>query len=104
DFLRKTYAHLGVALIAFAGVTAFMMNFMTETSIRFSGWALRGQLNWLLVLGLFMVVGIVAQKLAQSQTSRGLQYLGLAVAVVAEAVLLQPLLWIAILKFGDINK
>jgi FtsH-binding integral membrane protein len=50
-----------------------------------------------------MVVGVVAQKLAQSETSRGLQYLGLGVAVVAEAVLIQPLLWIAIFKFGDIR-
>jgi hypothetical protein len=101
DFLRKTYAHLGVALIAFAAITAFMMRFMTETSLKFSAFALRGQLNWLLVIGLFMVVGIVAQRLAQSETSRGLQYVGLAIAVVAEAVLLQPLLWLAMFKFGD---
>jgi FtsH-binding integral membrane protein len=104
DFLRKTYAHLGVALIAFAAITAFMMNYMTETSLRFSAFAFKGSLNWLLILGLFMIVGIVAQKLAQSERSRGLQYLGLGVAVVAEAVLLQPLLWIAIIKFGDVNK
>lgn len=101
SFLRKTYAHLGVALIAFAAITAFMMRYMTETSLRFSKFAFGGQLNWLLILGLFMVVGIVAQKLAQSESSRALQYLGLGVAVVAEAVLLQPLLWIAMIKFGD---
>ena len=101
SLLRKTYAHLGVALIAFAAITAFMMRYMTETSLRFSKFAFGGQLNWLLILGLFMVVGIVAQKLAQSESSRALQYLGLGVAVVAEAVLLQPLLWIAMIKFGD---
>ncbi len=101
SFLRKTYAHLGVALIAFAAVTAYMMNYMTEMSLKFSAFAFRGSLNWLLVLGLFMVVGVVAQKLAQSESSRGLQYLGLGVAVVAQGVLLQPLLWLVVFKFGD---
>jgi len=100
-FLRKTYAHLGGALIAFAAITAYMMRYMTETSLKFSSWAWRGQLNWLLVLGLFMVVGMVAQRLATSQTSRGLQYAGLGIAVVAEALLLQPLLWFAMIKFGN---
>jgi FtsH-binding integral membrane protein len=101
DFLRKTYAHLGAALIAFAAITAFMMRYMTETSLKFSSWALQGRWTWIAVIVLFMIVGVVAQKLAMSQTSRGLQYLGLGIAVVAEAILLQPLLWIAMVKFGD---
>ena len=101
NFLRKTYAHLGGALIAFAAITAFMMRYMTETSIKFSAWAMQGRWTWIAVIVLFMIVGVVAQRLAMSQTSRGLQYLGLGIAVVAEAVLLQPLLWIAMIKFGD---
>jgi hypothetical protein len=71
-FLRKTYAHLGIALIAFAAITAGMMRFMPETSLRFSQWAFGGNWNWFFVLGLFMVTGVVAEKLARSQTSRGL--------------------------------
>ena len=101
DFLRKTYAHLGGALIAFAAATAFMMRYMTETSLKFSSWAFQGRWHWIGILVLFMIVGVIAQKLAMSETSRGLQYLGLGVAVIAEAVLLQPLLWIAMIKFGD---
>jgi len=100
-FLRKTYALLGVSLIAFAAVTAGMLNFMTETSLKFSEFAFRGQWTWLVVLLLFMGVGMVAQRLAMSQTSRGLQYLGLGIAVVAEGILLQPLLWVLMVKFGD---
>jgi FtsH-binding integral membrane protein len=100
-FLRKTYAHLGVALIAFAAITAGMMKFATETSLKFSGWALGGAWNWLLILGMFMLVGYVAERLARSEASRGLQYLGLAIFVIAEAVLLQPMLWLLIVKFGD---
>jgi uncharacterized protein len=100
-FLRKTYGHLGVALIAFAVITGGMMRYMTMTSLKFSSWALTGRLNWIMVLGLFMVVGWVAERLARSETSRGLQYLGLAVAVTAEAILLQPMLWILISRFGN---
>jgi FtsH-binding integral membrane protein len=101
-FLRKTYAHLGIALIAFAVVTGGFIRFGTEASLKFSLWALSGGgFNWLIVLGLFMAVGWLAQKLAQSNTSKGLQYVGLGIFVVAESVLLQPLLWMLMLKFGN---
>jgi len=101
-FLRKTYAHLTVALIGFAAIAGGMMRFTTEASWKFSSWAILGNspYMWLLVLGAFMAVGWVAQALARSETSRGLQYAGLALFVVAEAVILQPLLWILFLKFG----
>jgi FtsH-binding integral membrane protein len=101
NFLRKTYAHLGIALIAFAAITAFMMRYMTMTSLKFSSMALQGRFSWFIVLALFMIIGVVAQRLAMSQSSRGLQYLGLGIFVIAEALILQPLLWIAILKFGN---
>jgi FtsH-binding integral membrane protein len=101
SFLRKTYAHLGIALIAFAAITGGMIRFMTETSLNFSSWALTGRWNWFLVLALFMVVGWVAQRLAMSQSSRGLQYAGLGVAVIAEAILLQPMIWILMVRFGN---
>jgi FtsH-binding integral membrane protein len=98
-FLRKTYGLLGIALVGFAILTGGLMVYATNVSWAFSRWALTGY-AWLLVIGLFMVVGVVAQKLAQSETSRGLQYLGLGIAVTAEAMLLQPMLWILMLKFG----
>ena len=44
-FLRKTYAHLGVALIAFAAITGGMMRFAPEISFKFSRWALQGRLE-----------------------------------------------------------
>jgi FtsH-binding integral membrane protein len=100
-FLRKTYTLLSLALIGFAGGTAAFIKFAPEASLRFSSWALQGSMNWLLILGMFMLVGYVAQKLAMSNTSRGLQYLGLALAVGAQAVLLQPMIWILMIKFGN---
>ena len=99
-FLRKTYAHLGIALIAFGAVTAFMMKDMTATSLKFAIWGSQG-FNWLLVLAMFIGVNIGAQKLAQAETSRGLQYLGLGLAVVMWSLLIQPMIWVAVFKFGD---
>jgi FtsH-binding integral membrane protein len=99
-FLRKTYAHLGGALIAFAAVTAFMMAYMSELSLRFAFWGAHG-FNWLLVLGLFIVVNMGAQRLAMSETSRGLQYAGLGLAVVMWSLLIQPMIWVAVLRFGN---
>jgi FtsH-binding integral membrane protein len=103
-FLRRTYAHLAVALIGFAVIAGGMIRFMTATSYKFSAWAWGGSgYNWLAVLGLFMVVGFITDRLAKSSASQGLQYLGLALAVIAEGVILQPMLWVLFIKFGNIN-
>ncbi len=99
-FLRKTYALLGAALVALTLITGGMMRLAPETSFAMSRWAFSGPWNWLVVLGLFMVVGYVAERLAWSQTSRKIQYLGLAVGVVAQGIILQPLLWLVLLRVG----
>jgi FtsH-binding integral membrane protein len=99
-FLRRTYGLLGIALLAFAAIAGGMMRFMPETSLSFSKWALQGRWTWLAVLALFMVVGVVAERMARSDTSRTVQYIGLGIAVTAQAILLQPLLWICIVRFG----
>jgi uncharacterized protein len=101
-FLRKTYGLLGVSLIAFAGITAGMMRFATNFSLKFSAFAFGNQWNWLGVLGAFMLVGWVTNKMARSNTSGAVQLLGLLLGVVAEAVILQPLLWICIIQFGHV--
>jgi FtsH-binding integral membrane protein len=100
-FLRKTYGLLGVSLIAFAAIAAGILRYAPETSYHFSSWAFSGRLTWLIVIGLFIGVGYIAERLARSETSPALQYLGLGIFVAAEAILLQPLLWILILRFGN---
>lgn len=99
-FLRKTYGLLGVALIGLVAVAGGTMLFAPETSLAMSRWALTGTWSWLVVLGLFMLVGYVAERLAWSETSRGVQYAGLAVGVVAQGLILQPLLWVVLAKTG----
>jgi FtsH-binding integral membrane protein len=102
-FLRRVYGHLGVALVAWIALTAGM--FGTSFSLKFSEWALSG--NWLIVLGAFMVIGFLTDRLARSEASRGVQYLGLGLGVAAEALILQPLLYVAWWKLaptGDFEK
>ena len=100
-FLRRTYAHLGAALIAWAALTAYFLLGQSELSWKLSAWVYTGSLRFFIVLALFMLVGVVAQRLAQSDTSRGVQYGGLALAIIAEAVILQPLLWKAMIVTGS---
>jgi FtsH-binding integral membrane protein len=96
-FLRRTYAHLGVAILAFVVATYGFMQ--TSASFAFTRWALSG--HWLLVLGAFIVVGMITDRLARSDTSAGLQYLGLALGVVAEAVIITPLLYVGTIYSSD---
>lgn len=100
-FLRRTYGLLGVSLIAFAAITGGLMRLAPETSLRYSAWALQGRWNWFIVLGLFMGVGYIAERLAHSETSRGVQLGGLGLAVVAQSLLLQPILWVLFYQFGN---
>ncbi len=92
-FIRRTYAHLAGAILAFAGLETLLINTVDHQAVL--SLFLGGRLTWLLVLGAFMVAGWVAQAWARSETSRGLQYMGLALYVVAEAVIFLPLLIIA---------
>ena len=57
--------------------------------------------GWLVTLGLFIVVSWIADKWARSDASQGMQYLGLGLYVVAEAIIFLPLLFIAAFYSGD---
>jgi hypothetical protein len=54
-------------------------------------------MNWLLILGAFMVVGWLASHVAHRVESKPLQYVALAGFVAAEAIIFVPLLYIAML-------
>lgn len=98
-FLRKTYAHLGVSLILFAAITAGMIKYATEFSFKFSvGSGNNG--TFFLVFVMFMLANMGAQRLARSETSRAVQYLGLGIMVTAWSFMLQPMIWYVMLRFG----
>jgi FtsH-binding integral membrane protein len=100
-FLRRVYGHLGLAILAFVGATYGFMHFLPEQALAFTAWALGGRLNWFIVLGLFMATGYIAEKMARSDTSRNIQYLGLALGVVAYAIIITPILFIAAYLMKD---
>jgi FtsH-binding integral membrane protein len=93
-FLRRTYLHLAGAIAAFAGLEALLIN--SSFGIALAEKMLAG--SWLLVLGAFMLVSWIADRWASSSTSKGMQYLGLGLFIVAEAIIFLPLLIIAVYK------
>jgi FtsH-binding integral membrane protein len=98
-FIRRTYGHLAGAILAFTALETVLLNLPgIEDVIRVM---LSG--SWLIVLLAFMAVGWVAEKWAQSDVSRGLQYMGLGLYVVAEAIIFLPLLYVAKWKTNDPN-
>jgi len=94
-FIRRTYGHLAIAIAAFALIEYQLISMGLGTKaialLSTSKW------SWLLVLGAFMGVGMLANKWAHSNTSRELQYAGLGLYVVAEAIIFLPLISMATL-------
>jgi hypothetical protein len=91
DFIRKTYLHLGGAILACVGLTAALLN--SAAGQRFAMSMLQG--SWLIFLGAFMIVGMVANRFASSMGSPVKQYVGLGLYVVAQSIIFLPLLLVA---------
>src|SRR5438105_15797063 len=100
-FIRRTYLHLAGAILVFAGLEAFLVNLPQAQEIVEKMLLGGGRASWLLVLVAFMGVSWLANYWARSDTSVGLQYLGLGLYVVAEAVIFLPMIYIANLYFAD---
>jgi len=98
SFLRKTYLHLGLAIVLFVIVEALLLqsSFIGPLVQTMAG----GRFTWLIVIGLFMGVAYGADKLARSDAGPGPQYLGLGLYVLAEALIFAPLLYIATQSVG----
>lgn len=94
NFIRRTYAHLMGAIVAFV-MLEFVLFQVGIAEMMFGVLTMGGQMGWLVVLGLFMGAGWIANKWAMSDTSPAMQYAGLGLYIVAEAVIFIPLLFIA---------
>jgi len=98
DFVRKTYTHLAGAI----GVFALIETFLIQAG--FGNLALqmldKGKFSWLIVLGAFMGVSWMANKMAYSGASKGSQYAGLAIYTLAEAVIFLPIISVAMVTVG----
>ena len=102
QFIRKTYMLLAAAILAFVAVEAFL--FLTPAAegiltVVSAG----GRLGWILVLVAFMGVSYLANRWAMSDSSSGIQLIGLGVYIIAEAVIFVPMIAIAIYATGDFS-
>ena len=90
-FIRRTYAHVAGALVAFVALEALFLRLIPET---FIGRMMTGY-NGFIVLAAFMFVGWIADRWASSGASPAMQYLGLGLYVAAEAFIFTPLITLA---------
>lgn len=90
-FIWRTYNHVAIAILAFAGIEVWL--FSSGLADVIAPWMLSR--SWLLILGAFMLVGWLASATAQRVDSVPLQYLALAGYIVAEAFIFMPLLYLA---------
>ncbi len=100
QFITRTYLHLAGAIAAFLALEAVFFTFLPVEQIL--GTFLAGRWSWLIVLGAFIGVSYIADYWARSSTSVGMQYLGLSVYVVAQAIIFVPLLYMAQVIDGSI--
>ncbi|MBX9680531.1 MAG: Bax inhibitor-1 family protein [Gemmataceae bacterium] len=93
-FIRLTYLHVGIALLAFVGILAALFQLIPEETLRQYFQARMGTPVLVLML-LFVGVGMAADWLSLNTRSRAIQYFGLGLGVLLEAFIVFPLLYIA---------
>jgi FtsH-binding integral membrane protein len=99
-FIRRTYLHVAAALLAFVGLEAALLN--SPLAVPLAQFMLGGKFSWLIVLGAFMATSWIADKLARSDAAPGLQYVGLGLYVIAEAVIFVPIMLLAANAFPGV--
>jgi len=92
-FIRRTYWHLALAVLAFTSLEIIF--FQTGFATVVAATILTGKISWLIVLGAFIAVSWITEWWAEKSTSLFIQYLALTIYVVAEALIFIPLLYIA---------
>lgn len=99
EFIRKTYWHLAGAIALFVILEAIFLKIgLGETALSALG---ASKYSWLLVMGAFMLVSWVAERWATNGSSQEMQYAGLALYTVAEALIFLPMIALAIVITGD---
>ncbi|GHB97571.1 Bax inhibitor-1/YccA family protein [Cerasicoccus arenae] len=99
QFIRRTYAHLAGAILAFIALESVLLSLQPVRDLGYK--LLNSGAGWLLVLGGFMLIGWVARSFAANTASKSAQYMGLGLYIVAEAIIFVPLLLLAQWKAGQ---
>lgn len=95
-FITRTYLHLFAAILVFAALEVLW--FQTPLAQWMLSALMSFRFGWLLFMGAFVGVSMLANKWALSDTSRGMQYAGLGLYTVAESVLFVPIIAMAIVQ------
>ena len=95
-FIRRTYTHLTGAVLALIALEAVLFAVVPGETMRSLVGTMTGGFGWLFVLGAFMAVSWMARSWATSGQSTSVQYAGLGLYVVAQAVILLPMLYYCI--------
>lgn len=101
SFIRKTYLHLAGAVLIFTLMEAYLV--MSGAGLAIAQTMLGGRWSWAIVLIAFMGISMLAQWWANSQTSKPLQYAGLGLFIVAEAIIFLPLLFMAAVRSNSLE-
>lgn len=95
-FYKKTYLHVGAAILAFIVVEGLLLKFIPTSVIE----AMFGtRFLWLGIIGAFWLVSMLATKFTMS-LDRNVQYAGLALYVLIEALIFMPMIYLGIAVSG----
>jgi uncharacterized protein len=100
SFIRRTYAHLFVAILAFVGLEALLVK--SGLGIQIFKEIVQNPVLLIGTLVLFIGSGFIARYLARSDAPPATQYLGLALYVVVEAFIFLPFMIYCSMK-PDLN-
>src|SRR5262245_3366981 len=89
-FLQSVYLHLAGAILAFAAVESVLIQSPGAGGVAEA--MTSSYFAWLLVLAAFGGVSTLADRWARSSASTGMQYAGLGLYILAEAIIFLPLL------------
>lgn len=95
-FVMRTYLHLLGAILLFAAIQVYLFTSGLAAPIA----SAMLSVNWLFILGGFMIVSWFASRAAMSAESTAAQYAALGGFVLAQALIFVPLLYIAVYYAG----
>ncbi|MBD1844629.1 US12 family protein [Cyanobacteria bacterium FACHB-63] len=93
QFIQKTYLHLAGAVGAF--IVLEVLLFQSGIAAAITGFIASSRFTWLAILGAFALLGWLSRSLAAQADSVQTQYTGLAIYVIAQALIFAPILYIA---------
>jgi FtsH-binding integral membrane protein len=98
-FIRRTYAHLAGAILAFVAIETLIFGVLRQLDTAAFDNVMQSmfqsRFSWLIVMVAFIGVSYVANYWAFNGGSPALQYAGLGLYVIAEALIFVPLLYVA---------